>query len=496
MQVDTLRRRASVPPYRYTAHSTPWPWIDPDVDDSEIFFPDGFMFSMNSWKKYPQNLPKDLDWAPDQVRRSRILTGCAHSQICSIHIVDVSKDGHYNKASGDGTITVTADNISAQAFWKTLQQPLPDDVRIRAIFVENLSLHVIQILGTVYKIAPSFFSSLVNSIPSRYREDVGHEDHITVVLPFVGTMRKPGPGPTSDSGLSFDEAQDTDPQAPLDLGDTVIFQDLLAVYMVRSRTYSNIISCHPVSNLDTVSGNHLQSFVQRTWGDIHRSKTFMNSKDPISHLLDILYYALYAWEEVCEVLTRYVENLETGASKTGTIRSLAAKCHEMQTHLIHYQQLIQEFHASVEFVKWAPKPTTETEIEGGEFAKLKADNLLYGLRQLQYQITMLSNRLRNTTALALVTTRMEESRALQILTEESLRDSANVKLLAYFIMIFFPGILMAKVFGMNVVEFSLGSHETLAHFAGATIALTVMTVSLAIALQRWTRFRPVGSPLW
>lgn len=295
--------------------------------------------------------------------------------------------------------------------------------------------------------------------------------------------------------LLFIEAQDIDPQAPLDLGDAVVFQDLLAVYMVRSRTYSNIISCHPVSDLDTVSGNPLQSFVQRAWGDIYWSKTSMNSKDPISHLLDILYYALYAWEEVCEVLTRYVENLETGASKIGTIHSLAAKCHEMQTHLIHYQQLIQEFHASVEFVKWAPKSAMETEI-GGESAKLKADNLLYRLCQLQYQITMLSNRLRNTTDLVLVTTRVEESRALQILTEESIRGSANVKLLAYFIMIFFPAILMAKVFGMNVVEFSLGSHETLAHFAGATIALTIMTVLLAIALQRRTRFRPVGSPLW
>lgn len=447
------------------------------------------MFSTDSWRQYPQNVPKDL--APDQVRESGMFTSCAHSQLCSVYIVDVSDDGHCNKASA---MDIAADNVNAQAFWKTLQQPLPDGVRIRAFFVENLSMSVLQMLGTAYKIEPSFFSSLTNWVPSRYQENVGHEDHITVVLPFVRTMQKPEA--SSSLGDSSNEAQDIDPQVPLDLIDGIVFQDLLAIHMVRSRTCNTIISCHPLPNSERTSGTHIQSFVQRTWDNMHRSKTFTNSKDPTYHFLAILYFAMYAWDEAFEAIHRYIDKLEYGVLETADIHPLACKRHEVQAHLSYYQQLLLEFHESVEFIKWLPNPVMEAETEREEstkFVKSEADKLSREIRQLRYQILMQSARLRNITELAFATIHHEDSRALQRLTKRSKHD---MQLFAYFAMVFFPGIFMAKVFEMNVVEINPGSRETLRHFAEATVALTLVTAWLVIALQTYSSFWPPGSGLW
>jgi hypothetical protein len=48
----------------------------------------------------------------------------------------------------------------------------PSGIRVRAVFMENISGPVLQMLGTRYNIEPFYFSSSLNKIPSRYQEDV------------------------------------------------------------------------------------------------------------------------------------------------------------------------------------------------------------------------------------------------------------------------------------------------------------------------------------
>ncbi|KAI6045276.1 cora-like Mg2+ transporter protein-domain-containing protein [Pisolithus marmoratus] len=479
---DIPKLRTPIPPYRHATPSAPWPWMDFEMDKSAVepLSPGGPASPSSHWEKYPQNLFKN--WTPDQVKRSKMLTNCSDSEPCSIYSVEVMDDGHFDKTVGDRTTTVTADSASYQAFWNALQQPRPEGIRIRAFFVDDLSLNVLRMLGTAFNIEPFFFSSSTNRIPSRYQEDAkaGYGDHITVTLPFIRITRESNGRPRNCSSVgsvnslrkSTHEDLEVYTRGPLELTHGLLLQDLLAIHMVRKKDSSTIISYHPVSHTGETPAKRLQSLVQRTGDSVYWSKLFKRSKDPTFVFLAILWYALYAWDEAFE------ESQVLGTNDINLTREL----HKMQAYLLHCQQLLQDFHKSVEFVKNTPNPAMDEEEDKDFSAQLLArevDNLLSEIGRLEGQRTILSDRLKNVMRLAFATVNIEDSRAM--------------KRVSYLTMIFLPASLIASVFGMNVAEINPGTYENLSHYAEATIALTALTVWLVIAMQTESSFWPKGS---
>ncbi|KIJ63179.1 hypothetical protein HYDPIDRAFT_113782 [Hydnomerulius pinastri MD-312] len=517
--------RVPAPIYRHAAPSAPWPWMDFDSDSSEVhpLLPEGLIDSTETWRKYPQNLFGN--WTPDQVSRSKMLLSCNSMELCAVHKADVLDGGKFDKSEDGRTVYVTADSVSVNTFWEGLQTPRPGNIRVRALFVENMSLHALQMLGTRYNIEPFFFSSSANWIPSRYQEDPKPRegDHITVVLPFIRTMKNQRPidrarpislrsmgsaeslpaTPEKGSVPLKDEKQIIDTQAPLLLpSDQILLQDLLAIHMVRTSTTSTIISYHPSSELQRTSAKRLQSLVQRTGDSVYWSKIFAKSKDPTFVFLAILWYALYAWDEAFEVLYKHINTLESRVLTTNDI-NLTRELHKLQAHLLYYQQLLHDFRKAVVFVKTTPNPameapsiTPQERMDSTDLMAKEADNLLSEIDRLDGQRLMQSDRLKNVMALAFATVNIDDSKAMQRLTEATMRDSAAMKQISYLTMVFLPASFIASVFGMNVMEINPGTKENLSHYAEATVALTLLTAWLVIALQTHSSFYPPGSNIW
>ncbi|KAF9239348.1 hypothetical protein BU15DRAFT_88111 [Melanogaster broomeanus] len=477
--------RVPAPIYRHAAPSAPWPWMDFDMDSSEVqpLPPGGIVTNEEEWTRYPQS--HFGNWTPDQVTRSKMLLSCNDSEPCD----------------------------------------RPANIRVRALFVENMTLGVLKMLGTRYNIEPFFFSSSANWIPSRYQEDPKPRegDHITIVLPFIRTVKNQRPPaltrarPISERSIPSSESLDKipekthlsrvhekqiiDTQAPLLLpSGKILLQDLLAVHMVRSTTTSTIISYHPHSELQRTSAKRLQSLVQRTGDSVYWSKIFARSKDPTFVFLAILWYALYAWDEAFEVLYQRINSLESSVLTTNDLTH-TRELHKLQAHLLYYQQLLQDFRKSVEFVKSTPNPAMEPEPEDVRTASNKlmekeANNLLSEIDRLDGQRLMLSDRLKNVMALAFATINIDDSKAMQKLAEATMRDSAAMKQISYLTMVFLPASFLANVFSMNVYEINPNTTESLARYAEATVGLTMLTSWLVIAFQNHSSFFPENSRIW
>lgn len=76
--------------------------------------------------------------------------------------------------------------------------------------------------------------------------------------------------------------------------------------------------------------------------------------------------------------------------------------HKLQAYFLHYQQLLQDFLRSVEFVRDVPSPTmnapwiSQTEREASEkLLRTEADNLTSEIERLDRQREMLFNRINN-----------------------------------------------------------------------------------------------------
>lgn len=198
--LDTQTCSIPVPVYRHAAPSGPWPWVDfnTDLSSSEPSFQKG----KHEWQGYPQELFGN--WSPIPVKRSQMLTQCAGTiKSCVIYTIDVAGDGQFKtREQGLHHIEVSSEEKEKE-FWSKLQE-VRENVRVRALFVDNLSESVLKMLGTKYNIEPFFFSSSANWIPSRYQEEVQHGvgDHITVILPFIRTTEKKTKTQSSSTGTS------------------------------------------------------------------------------------------------------------------------------------------------------------------------------------------------------------------------------------------------------------------------------------------------------
>jgi Mg2+ and Co2+ transporter CorA len=443
-----------------------------------------------------------------------MLTICQDRYACQIHKVDVLKDGIFDRPNEkDRTRQITADPAVVQAFWDEIRKPLDPGFRVRALFIENITLSVLQTLGARYNIEPFFFASSANWIPSRYQEDPQDKerDHITVVLPFIRTVNneaeRNSPMPSNETRYPpekgpaplTDKKQTIDTQAPLVLSEnTVLLQDLLAIHMVRSREENIIISYHHHSKLQKTTAKRLQSLVQRTGDSVYWQKIYEKSKDATFVFLAILWYALYAWDEALEVLYAHLSERLESADATTHI-SHTRELHKLQAHLLYYQQLLRDFEKSVEFVRDTPNPAMDHDLisederkRSKQLLNQEACTLLSEIQRLEKQRLIQSDRLKNAMQLAFSTVNIEDSRSMQDLTKATMRDSAAMKQISYLTMIFLPASYLSSVFGMNVAEINPGTLETLSAYVVSTIILTAITAWVIVALQEHSHFHPGG----
>ncbi|KAF9226339.1 hypothetical protein BS17DRAFT_765347 [Gyrodon lividus] len=493
-----------IPTYRHAAPSAPWPWMDLNTfGETQPSLLNEFMDNtMFPWRGYPQNLFRN--WTSEQVERSKMLT--ARPTHCLIHRVDMLDGGCFGNDGISGqsdTLSVPSDSEKVTAFWDELQRPM---------------------LGTRFRIGPSFFSSSTNWIPSRYQEDLktAEGDHITIVLPFVRVVSG---GERSVESINGASSASLGGMIPLDtsfqnnttqstpechsicvpkyrlfhtsLANHILFQDLLAIHMVRAWTCSTVLSYHPKVERSNDSAKRLQSLVLKTGDSDYWSEIFAKSKDGTFLVLVMFWYVLYGWDEAFEVLSPHIDWLEVYIFETNDIYA-AQELHKLRSTLLYYEQHLQDFRKSLMFLRTTPNPAMKSNINDltEEERKMSVDlfakevnNLLFEVDRLESQTAILSSRLKNLMDLAFAMDNIEERKA-------ATRDSSTMKQISYLTMVFLPASFIASVFGMNVVEINPGSSESIAHYAEATIAVSFITGWLLVAVQAHSTFHSPGSDIW
>ncbi|EGO22793.1 hypothetical protein SERLADRAFT_439555 [Serpula lacrymans var. lacrymans S7.9] len=510
--------RTPAPMYRHAMPSGPWPWMDFNVDlksgqqSKETHYD-------QSWKGYPQSIFPN--WTPEQVARSEMLTQCQNRQsgCCTIYNVDVKDNGSFVVGQAE---RFEVSSTNGEEVWKSFQAERPKGTRVRALFVDKMTVPILRMLGTKYTIEPFFFSSSTNWIPSRYQEEVKPKegDHITITLPFIRAVQCPpsqsatAPSTTSTypnftktypSRVSLDAHQIIDTQSPLFLRSSrhILMLDLLSLHMVRSKDTSTIISYHSDSDSHRTGAERMNGLLYSIGQSVYWQKIFSKTSDPTFVLLSMLWYALYAWDESFEILYAHINILESSVITTNEMH-LTRELHIIQAHLLFYATLLQDFIKSVMFVLETPHPATEADLPDGkgrqeqqdskDLLKKECSNLLSAIDRLEGIRDMHSKRLQNVMNLAFATVNIDDSKQMKELTQAALRDSTAMKQasISYLTMIFLPASFTGTVFGMNVKEINSGSYETLAHYAITTVLLTLTTVWIVVALQSASHFHGPG----
>jgi hypothetical protein len=175
-----ISNQIAPPSHRHAAPSDPWPWID-ILDDAnckqfETSHPPvpsvcDHRNCNDCWRDYPQSLFPN--WTSAQVKKSKLGKAIKHyprDVPCIIHYVNVDDNGYFIDA---GKYVATESNIK-ESWDRIVESRVPDNMRVRALFLEDLSGPILQMLGTKHNIEPFFFSSSLNWIPSRFQSQVKH----------------------------------------------------------------------------------------------------------------------------------------------------------------------------------------------------------------------------------------------------------------------------------------------------------------------------------
>ncbi|THU95318.1 hypothetical protein K435DRAFT_133450 [Dendrothele bispora CBS 962.96] len=405
-----------------TVHqAVPWPWLD--LSDPDKFQPRASPprpRSHNEWSRYPQ--AQFANWTQFQQEKSGIASlvrGNTRTQTpCSVYKVNIYEDGTFHNSDSSEVLSDDTEPArrSAKEFWDYLKEPPSPEVRVRAFFVDQLSGPVLQMLGTKFHIEPFFFSSSLNLIPTQYQEQV-QGDHITITLQFIRPIATHSSKYRADPGINI--------QGPLELRsepDKVLLPDFLAFHIVRRNANTNSSKTTPVtpsrtfpryesadgSILNEHSYHHQQSssgsstsaatrgdvstiisyhrpepYIMTTakrlhdrlltaghsvyWSHIYKDTT--PSGDPNFIALTLLWYALYSWDEVYELLFSEVTLLESETLSTipsednpnedghSEISKFSHKLHVIRAHLLHHESLLIDFRKRVIFLRDARHPT-------------------------------------------------------------------------------------------------------------------------------------------
>ncbi|SJL10692.1 uncharacterized protein ARMOST_14084 [Armillaria ostoyae] len=324
------------------------------------------------------------------------------------------------------------------ASWEFLIQPhRPANARVRALFVENMSGPVLQMLGAYYNIEPFFFSSSLSWIPSRFQEEVqpGRGDRkfisglrpstlaqrlradITITLTFLKTMDYVNPVVTSNPTLST-RNEDTparkrviNTQTPLVLrsgssGDGCsLVLDLLAVHLIRNVEGNTLISYHNNSDREATSALFLQERMHYAGQSVYWQNIFQRSPDPTFVLLISIWVAICAWDEALE--SRGVTRTHLLANTSDIF--ITHELHIVRVHCFQFPSLSEDVRKAVLFLLDTPNPAMDTlPLEEQRFSRTLLEkecrNLLSEIHRLEMSRRMQDQRLKNALNLMFSTT--------------------------------------------------------------------------------------------
>lgn len=504
------KKRLPTPSHRHAAPSAPWPWIDihDELDQEQLKselppVPElcDHTTCGGCWPGYPQS--RFPNWTPGQVQRSKISDAIVNydkEHPCIIYHVDVNTQGFFTDAD-----KIVAYDHQQDENWKTLiAAKRPKNNRVRALFVENLSGPILQMLGAKYNIEPFFFSSSLNWIPSRYQENPQPKlgDHITITLTFLktekGQYNRRGSSTASLNTIASSEDRLTlteqmiDTQAPLRLRSSrrTLVLDLLSVHLIRNVEGSTIISYHPsIKNHPTTEASYLHDRIRFAGQSVYWQIIFQKCPDPTFVLLTFVWHALYAWDEALQHLYNHICWLETKVLTTSDMQ-LTQELHVIRAHHLHYSSLLEDFEKTVKFIQNTPNPAMDSDLiseaerrESAKLLKRECENLLSEIDRLEMGRDMQDKRLKNVMNLVFSSVNINDSRQMQKMTEAAVKDSAAMKQIAYLTMIFLPASFVAGVFGMNIKEISPDTNGTLPHYFAVALPLTIVTIWAIVAFQ-------------
>ncbi|KAF8062242.1 hypothetical protein FPV67DRAFT_1563640 [Lyophyllum atratum] len=503
------KHRLPTPSHRHSAPSAPWPWIDihDEIDavqlESELPPVPPLCDHTNCdgcWMGYPQS--RFPNWTPSQVERSKIADAIANydrSNPCIIYHVDVNSQGLFTDA---GEI-VAEDNDKAATWDVMIHTERPKNLRVRALFLENLSGPVLQMLGARFNVEPFFWSSSLNWIPSRYQEnpEAGKGDHITITLTFLKSLeglynkqegmassRSISTVASTEDRLTVTE-QMIDTQSPLRLRSSrrILVLDLLSVHLIRNVDGSTIISYHPTMKHPTTKAKYLHDRIRYAGQSVYWQSIFQRSSDPTFVLLTFVWHAMYAWDEALQHLYNHICWLETKVINTSNMQ-LTQELHIIRAHHLHYSSLLEDFQKTVTFIQKTYSPAMdlvpeEDRVYSAHLMNRECETLLSEINRLEMGRRMQDKRLKNVMNLVFSRVNIDDSARMRQMTEAAVKDSAAMKQIAYLTMIFLPASFVAAIFGMNVTTFVPDTGGTLPHYLAVAIPLTITTIWVVVAFQ-------------
>ncbi|KAF8153225.1 hypothetical protein B0H34DRAFT_722697 [Crassisporium funariophilum] len=479
--------RAPHPSHRHAGPAAPWPWVDsqdevdPYLLDAELPLNpptcDHTACGGSCWKAYPQSCFPN--WTHQQVVKSKIynaITKNRPDRPCVCHQVDVDAGGQFLNRKA-----VTAHYGDENRTWELLiHEKRPDNVRVRAMFIEHMSGPILQMLGAKYNIEPFFWSSSLNWIPSRYQEQVDEVGDRKTYL------RKQACGKSSTRMHRSRWSRVGHLQIRLlknilikiTSDDRLLVLDLLAIHLIRNINGSTIISFHPSFNIPTTTAPFLHERIRYAAQSTYWQNIFQQSSDPTFVLLILLWHAIYSWDEALEDLYTHICFLETGVIIAEEM-PLTQEIHVIRAHHLHYASLLEDFAKHIIFIRDTPYPVMHDEVADNLSCRIMARecaNLLNELTRLKCELRMQDQRLQNVMGLV-------SHLYTQQMTAAAVRDSAAMKLLAYLTMIFLPASFIAGIFGMNVSEINPSASGSLSSYASVAISFTFLTVWLIMAFR-------------
>ncbi|KAG2007277.1 hypothetical protein CC2G_014982 [Coprinopsis cinerea AmutBmut pab1-1] len=515
--------RIAPPSHRHAAPSAPWPWVDigDEVDQAQLaneappIPPKCDHNDCQCWTGYPQS--RFPNWTEAQVKKSKIWDAIHKYRKdleCTIYRCDVDVNGIFRDAG-----SVHAVERHEDYTWSTViaaKSERPKDLRVRALFVENMSGPVLQMLGARFNIEPFFFSSSLNWIPSRFQEEIKDDigDHITITLPFIKSMPEDEfvikQLPLYSSGTSIASKKGTllgsqkiDTQAPLVLysNQRILALDLISVHLIRNIEGSTIISYHPTLNLPTTSAKYLHERIRFAGQSVYWQSMFQRSPDPTLVLMCFIWHALYAWDESLESLYEHIIALENRVISTAHM-PLTRELHVIRAHHLHYTALLEDFVKHITFIEETTNPFMTTKNfdqsvidENGRLLVRECKNLKQEVERLKSGLHMQERRLKNVMNLVFSSVNITDSRYMRDMTEAAVRDSAAMKQIAYLTMVFLPASFVAGVFGMNVSEINPEGNATIPHYIAIALPLTIFTAWVIVAFQARYIFKG-NVPFW
>ncbi|KAF5390536.1 hypothetical protein D9757_002594 [Collybiopsis confluens] len=467
--------------------------------------PGDYVQQIASINSLPTLLKRFPNWTPGQVEHAGIArvteTYDPNSANCTIYYVNVDTEGRFTNSEEE-----RIEERNKEEFWDHFaHETRPPNLRVRALFIENLTGPVLQMLGAKFNIEPFFFSSSLSWIPSRFQEEVrpGKGDHITITLTFLRTVREPKSKESfgarassiSSSSTEFDEKNVThsmiNTQAPLLIGKDdkyMLVLDLLAVHLIRRNDGlgSTIISYHDTNEYST-SARYLHERIRFAGQSVYWQSIFQKSPDPTFVLLTYLWHCLYGWDLSLEKLYSHISWMASSSQMIEHDMDLTRSLHTIQAHLLHYSSLLEDFRKSIKFIVDTPNPAMESipeeeRLMSRKLLEKECSNLLIEVERLEKSRLMQERRLKNVMNLVFSTVNILDSKRMQNLTEAAVRDSAAMKQIAYLSMTFLPASFVATVFGMNVKELN-SAMGTLAQYFAAAFSLTAVTIWIVIAFQ-------------